>query len=63
MPNRLDFDIIFFELTHLHKTGNVAVLATIISVLLLYVLVVVFARKYDRQDKAKVKFGRILYAL
>ena len=54
MPNKLDFDVVFYELTRLHETGNVAVLVTIIAVLLLYFLVVVFARKYDRQDKAKV---------
>lgn len=54
MPNKLDFDVVFYELTRLHETGNVAVLVTIIAVLLLYFLVVVFARKYDRKDRAKV---------
>ena len=54
MPNELDFDVVFYELTRLHETGNVAVLVTIIAVLLLYFLVVVFARKYDRKDRAKV---------
>ena len=54
MPNTLDFDVVFSELTKIHETGNVAVLAAIIAALLLYVLVVIFARKADTKDKAKV---------
>ena len=54
MPNKLDFDVVFNELQRLHETGNIAVLVTIIVVLVLYLLVVIFARKSDRRDKAKV---------
>ena len=55
MPNTLDFDVVFNELTRLHETGNIGVLSAIVTVLLLYLLVVVFARRADKRDKAKVK--------
>ena len=54
MPNTLDFDVVFTELLRLQETGNFAVLGTIIAALLLYVLVVIFARRADKRDKAKV---------
>ncbi|KAK2571916.1 Polycystin-2 [Acropora cervicornis] len=53
MPNKLDFDMVFNELTRIHETGNVAVLCTIIAALLLYFLVCVFARRADKKDRAK----------
>lgn len=53
MPNRLDFDVVFAELGRLDQTGNIAVLSAVIIVLLLYLLVVIFARKADKRDKAK----------
>ena len=55
MPNQLDFDVVFTEITQIHETGNVAVLCTIIAALLLYLLVCIFARKADNKDQAKVK--------
>ena len=57
MPNTLDFDVVFNELTRLHETGNIGVLSAIITVLLLYLLVVVFARRADKRDKAKVNWN------
>ena len=59
-PNALDFDVVFTELTRLHETGNIAVLSAIIVALLLYILVVIFARKADKRDKAKVGLLKIL---
>ncbi|XP_044184688.1 polycystic kidney disease protein 1-like 2 [Acropora millepora] len=53
MPNKLDFKVVFNELTRIHETGNVAVLCTIIAALLLYFLVCVFARRADKKDRAK----------
>ncbi|KAJ7340518.1 hypothetical protein OS493_003270 [Desmophyllum pertusum] len=53
MPNTLDFDVVFNELTRLDQTNNIAVLSAIIVVLLLYLLVVIFARRADKRDKAK----------
>ena len=55
MPNKLDFNVVFNELTRIHETGNVAVLCTIIATLLLYFLVCVFARRADKKDGAKVR--------
>ena len=54
MPNTLDFDVVFTELGRLDQTGNIAVLCAIIIVLLLYLLVVIFARKADKRDQVKV---------
>ncbi|XP_068717180.1 polycystin-1-like protein 2 [Montipora capricornis] len=53
MPNKLDFDVVFTELTRIHETGNVAVLCTIIAALLVYFLVCIFARKADKKDCAQ----------
>ena len=57
MPNKLDFNVVFNELTRIHETGNVAVLCTIIAALLLYFLVCVFARRADKKDRAKVRMN------
>ena len=61
MPNTLDFDVVFNELTRLQETGNIGVLSAIVTVLLLYLLVVVFARRADKRDKAKVKIKSLCY--
>ena len=53
MPNKLDFDVVFTELTRIHETGNVAVLCTIIAALLVYILVCIFAKKADKKDRAR----------
>ena len=53
-PNPIDFDVVILELSRLGETGNVAVLCTIITALLLYLLIVVFARRADKQDEKKV---------
>ena len=63
MPNKLDFDVVFTELTRIHETGNVAVLCTIIAALLLYFLVCVFARKADKKDRAKVRMSYLCVQL
>ena len=57
MPNNLDFDVVFNELTRIHETGNVAVLCTIIAALLLHFLVFVFSRRADKKDRAKVRMS------
>ena len=63
MPNKLDFDVVFTELTRIHETGNVAVLCTIIAALLLYFLVCVFARRADKKDRAKVRMNYLCLQL
>ena len=63
MPNKLDFDVVFTELTRIHETGNVAVLCTIIVALLLYFLVCVFARRADKKDRAKVRMSYLCVQL
>lgn len=63
MPNTLDFDVVFTELQRVDETGNVAVLSAIIFVLLLFLLVVIFARKADKQDKLKVQENCSVYVI
>ena len=54
-PNPIDFDKVFTEFTRLGETGNIAVLVTVTSVFLIYLLLVVFARRADRRDEKKVR--------
>ena len=63
MPNTLDFDVVFKEFGRLDETGNVAVLSAIIVALLLYLLVVIFGRRADKRDKAKVKSRNFFFSM
>lgn len=54
-PNPIDFDKVFTEFTRLGETGNIAVLVTVTSVFLVYLLLVVFARRADKRDEKKVR--------
>lgn len=54
-PNPIDMDKVFKELSRLDETGNFGVLLTIIFVFLLYVIAIVFAKRADRRDQAKVR--------
>ena len=63
MPNTLDFDVEFKELGRLDETGNVAVLSAIIVALLLYLVVVIFGRRADKRDKAKVKGKNFFFSV
>lgn len=53
-PNPVDFEKVFVEFTRLSETGNVAVLATIICVFVLYFVTIVFARRADNRDQNMV---------
>ena len=53
-PNPIDFDKVFVEFTRLSETGNVAVLATIVCVFMLYFATIVFARRADMKDEKGV---------
>lgn len=46
----------FVEFTRLGETGNYVVLATICSMLGVYLLVIIWARKADMLDERKVNF-------
>ena len=54
-PNPIDFDTVFTEVTRLPETGNVAVVVAVSCVFGLYLLLLVWARKADRQDTLKVR--------
>lgn len=54
-PNPIDFDKVFVEFTRLSETGNVAVLATIVCVFILYFVTTIFARRADNRDDKRVR--------
>ena len=53
-PNPIDFDKVWSEFGKLDETGNFVVLATVCSILALYLVVLVFARRLDKIDCHKV---------
>ena len=53
-PNPIDFDKVWAEFGRLGETGNFVVLATVCSILGLYCVALVFARRADKRDEAKV---------
>ena len=54
-PNPIEFDQVFNEFTRLPETGNVAVIVAVSLVFGLYLLLLVWARKYDKLDYLKVR--------
>ncbi|EDO48027.1 predicted protein [Nematostella vectensis] len=52
-PNPIDFNKVFLEMSRLGESGNVAVLATIVSILTGYLVIIVIVRKADRNDLRK----------
>ena len=53
-PNPIDFGKVFVEINRLDRNGSIAVLSTIVALLLLYVVVMIIARRADNRDKLKV---------
>ncbi|XP_068753326.1 polycystin-1-like protein 2 [Montipora capricornis] len=53
-PNPIDFDKVFAEFGNLAESGNISVLVTICCAFLIYLVVVVFARRADKKDDSKV---------
>lgn len=53
-PNPIDFDKVVMEFSRLHETGNVGVIAVIGCVFGVYLLLLTWARKYDKLDHLKV---------
>ena len=48
-PNPIDFDNVWISFNDIHN--NMAVLATVISIFLLYLLVIIWARRADIRDR------------
>lgn len=48
-PNPIDFDTVFVAFADIHN--NMAVLATMLTLFLLYLLVIVWARRADLRDR------------
>ena len=55
-PNPIDFDKVFTEFTRLGETGNISVLVTIACAFLLYFVILIFARRADKEDENKVQW-------
>ena len=53
-PNPIDFDKVFTEFTRLPESGNVAVTVAVGCVFGLYLLLLLWARKFDKLDRLKV---------
>ena len=53
-PNPIDFDKVFRKLPDIFDDGNFVVLLTVCSVLGLWLLALVLARRADRKDEHKV---------
>ena len=53
-PNPINFDKVFVEFTRLSETGNVAILATIVCVFILFFVTIIFARRADNRDQNRV---------
>ena len=53
-PNPIDFDKVLVEFKKLEETGNVAVIVTVVVAFLVYLLVLVLARRADKRDAVTV---------
>ena len=51
----IDFDKVFTEFTRLGETGNISVLVTIACAFLLYIIVLIIARRADKKDENMVR--------
>lgn len=56
-PNKIDFDKVFTEITHL-PPENMVVLFTVCLIFVVYAVGLVFARRADNRDKLKVGFSQ-----
>ena len=54
-PNKIDFDKVITELTHL-QPENMVVLFTVCLIFAFYAVGLIFARRADNRDKLKVGF-------
>ena len=54
-PNPIDFDYVFKQFPNIFESGNVVVLATVLSLFGLWIIGVVIARRADRGDEYKVR--------
>lgn len=63
-PNKIDFDKVITELTHL-QPENMVVLFTVCLIFAFYAVGLIFARRADNRDKLKVGFfpGKWLFRI
>ena len=53
-PNPIDFEKVWAEFGRLGETGNYVVLATVCTMLGVYMVGLIFARRADKRDELKV---------
>ena len=58
-PNPIDFTKVWTEFGRLGESGNYIVLATVCSMLALYFIGLMFARRVDKNDKLKVSITHL----
>ncbi|EDO39107.1 predicted protein, partial [Nematostella vectensis] len=54
-PNPIDFDVVILAFSDIAESRNYSVIATVGTVLMVYLFVVVLARRADRKDRKKVR--------
>lgn len=54
-PNPIDFDYVFRKFPDIFESGNVLVLAMVLSIYGLWIIGIVIARRADRKDECKVR--------
>lgn len=54
-PNPIDFDYVFRKFPDIFESGNVLVLAMVLSIYGLWIIGIVIARRADRKDEYKVR--------
>ena len=53
-PNPIDFDYVFKQFPNIFESGNIVVLATVLSIFGLWFIGLLIARRADRKDEYKV---------
>ncbi|KAL9952359.1 hypothetical protein ACROYT_G039604 [Oculina patagonica] len=61
-PNPIDFDYVFKQFPSIFESGNVVVLATVLTIFGLWIIGVVIARRADRKDEYKAVENLRLHA-
>lgn len=54
-PNPIDFDYVLRQFPDIFESGNVLVLAMVMSIFGLWIIGIVIARRADRKDEYKVR--------
>lgn len=59
-PNPIDFDVVILAFSQLDQTKNFSVIIFTAVLFLLYLIILVWCRRADKKDKAKVNIIQII---